>query len=240
MQSGLYVALSSQVSLERRLETIADNVANAGTVGFRSTGIKFEDLVSGSGTKAMSFVSPGSTYLSTESGPIKHTGNALDFAVKGDAWFGLMTPDGPIVTRDGRFTVREDGMLVSVEGHSVMDAGGAEVFLNPAAGTPTVGSDGTLRQNGQIVGAIGLFEYKPGTDFTRAGNSGLVPPGGDPVAIVDRADVGVMQGYVEGSNVNPVMEITRLITVQRTFENVTAMIRDSETALDEAIRSLGS
>ncbi len=239
MQPGLYVAVSSQVSLERRLDTIADNVANANTVGFRATGVKFEDLVTGMGQNAMSFVSPGSTYLSTAPGAIKHTGNALDFAVKGEAWFGLMTADGPVMTRDGRFSIREDGMLVSVEGHPVLDAGGAEVILNPAAGTPTVGADGTLRQNGQIAGAIGLFDFQPGLDFRRAGNSAIVPEG-DPVPVVDRADVGVMQGYVEGSNVDPVLEITRLIQVQRAFENVTSMMRDSETALDEAIRSLGA
>lgn len=238
MQAGLYVAVSSQVALERRLDTIADNVANASTVGFRATGVKFEDVVTGLGQNAMSFVSPGSTYLSTAGGPVKHTGNALDFAVRGDAWFGMMASDGPIMTRDGRFTLREDGMLVGVEGHAVLDPGGAEVILDPAAGTPTVGADGTLRQNGQIVGAIGLFEFQPGLDFRRAGNSGIVPEG-DPVAIVDRADVGVMQGYVEGSNVDPVLEITRLIQVQRSFENVTSMMRDSESALDEAIRSLG-
>ena len=65
MQDSLYVALSSQIALERRLDTIADNVANAITVGFRATGVKFEDVVSGTGQKSVSFASPGNTYLST-------------------------------------------------------------------------------------------------------------------------------------------------------------------------------
>jgi flagellar basal-body rod protein FlgF len=239
VQSGLYVALSSQVALERRLNTIADNVANATTTGFRATGVKFEDLVTGLGKNSISFVSTGSTYLSMANGPLKETGNPLDFAVRGDAWFGLQTPDGPIMTRDGRFTMLDDGMLVSVQGYPVLDAGGAELLLNPQAGRPTVGGDGTLRQNGELVGAIGLFDFQPGLDFRRYGNSGIVPEG-EPVPIVDRPDVGVVQGFLEGSNVDPVLEITRLIQVQRAFENVSSLLRDSENSLRDAVKTLGS
>ncbi len=238
MQQGLYVALSSQVALERRLATIADNIANVTTPGFRATGVKFEDMVTGLGRNSMSFVSSGNTFLSTASGPLKQTGNPLDFAIRGDAWFALQTPDGPIMTRDGRFTMQDDGMLVSVEGYPVLDAGGAELLLNPGAGRPTVAADGTLRQDGVLAGAIGLFEFQPGLDFRRYGNSGVVPEG-QPVPVVDRADVGVLQGYLEGSNVDPVLEITRLIQVQRAFDNVSALMRDSETSQRDAVKALG-
>jgi flagellar basal-body rod protein FlgF len=239
VQPGLYVALSSQVALERRLTTIADNVANAGTVGFRATGVKFEDLVSGMGKGAMSFVSTGETYLSTASGGMKETGNPLDMAVKGDAWFGIQTPQGLIMTRDGRFTIQPNGQLVSIEGHPVVDAGGAEIILDPQAGPPVVSADGIIRQGGNLVGGIGLFEFNPGANFVRYGNSGVVPPV-EPQPVVDRIDVGVMQGFVENSNVDPVLEMTRLIQVQRAFENMAALTRNSETTLDEAVKALGS
>ena len=239
MQPGLYVALSSQVALERRLTTIADNVANAGTVGFRATGVKFEDLVSGMGKGSMSFVSTGETYLSTASGGMKETGNPLDMAVKGDAWFGIQTPQGLIMTRDGRFTIQPNGQLVSIEGHPVVDAGGAEIILDPQAGPPVVSADGIIRQGGNLVGGIGLFEFTPGADFVRYGNSGVVPPT-EPQPVVDRIDVGVMQGFVENSNVDPVLEMTRLIQVQRAFENMAALTRSSESKLDEAVKALGA
>jgi len=238
LQSGIYVALSSQMALDKRLTTIADNVANAGTTGFRATGVKFEDIVSGLSDKSVSFVSTGDTYLSTQSGAFKQTGNPLDFAIKGDAWFAIETPQGPVMTRDGRFTMLDTGELVSLEGYPVLDAGGAPIQLNPLAGPPLAGSDGTLRQNGQMVGALGLYEFQPGPNFTRFGNSGIVPTG-QPDAIVDRMDVGVAQGFIENSNVNPVLEITRLIQVQRAFEQVSSLIRDSESALDQAISTLG-
>jgi flagellar basal-body rod protein FlgF len=239
VQPGLYVALSSQVALERRLTTIADNVANAGTVGFRATGVKFEDLVSGMGQGSMSFVSTGETYLSTVSGGMKETGNPLDMAIKGEAWFGIQTPQGLIMTRDGRFTIQPNGQLVSIEGHPVVDAGGAEILLDPQAGPPVVSADGIIRQGGNLVGGIGLFEFTPGADFVRYGNSGVVPPT-EPQPVVDSIDVGVMQGFVENSNVDPVLEMTRLIQVQRAFENMAALTRNSETSLDEAVKALGS
>lgn len=239
MQSGLYVAISSQVALERRLNTIADNVANAGTTGFRATGVKFEDVVTGLGRNSMSFVSSGANYLSTANGPLKETGNPLDFAVRGDAWFGVQTPEGPVMTRDGRFSMLPNGMLVSVEGHPVLDAGGAELLLNPQGGPPTVGADGTIRQGGELVGAIGLFEFEPGPDFRRHGNSGIVPQG-ELAPVVDQPNVGVVQGFLEGANVDPVLEITRLIQVQRAFESVSSLLRDSEQSLRDAVKTLGS
>lgn len=238
MQSGIYVALSSQIALEKRLTTIADNVANVGTVGYRATEVKFEDVVSGLGSTSVSFASAGDTYLSTKVGGMRETGNPLDFAIRGDAWFSIETPQGPVMTRDGRFTMLDTGELVTLEGYPVLDAGGAPIQLDAQGGLPDAGGDGSLRQNGQLVGAIGLFEFQPGLNFTRFENSGLVP-WGPPQPVLDTMDVGIVQGYVEDSNVNPVLEITRLIQVQRAFDNVTALIRDSESALEQAISTLG-
>jgi flagellar basal-body rod protein FlgF len=239
MQEGLYVALSSQIALEKRLNTIADNVANASTVGFRATGVKFEDVVSGLDDKSLSFVSSGDTYISDTNGPLRETGNPFDFAIKGNAWFGIETPAGTVMTRDGRFTLTENGELVSIEGYPVLDAGGAPIQLDPRNGPPRAGADGSLRQGDNLVGALGLYNFDPGPNFVRFGNSGIVPAG-EPEPVVDRLDAGVAQGFLEESNVNPVLEITRLIMVQRAFENGAAMIRDTESSYDEAIKTLGS
>ena len=239
MQSGLYVALSSQIALEKRLNTIADNVANASTVGFRATGVKFEDVVSGLDDKALSFVTSGDTYISNTNGPLRETGNPFDFAVKGNAWFGIETPGGTVMTRDGRFTLTENGELVTIEGYPVLDAGGAPIQLDPRNGPPRAGADGSLRQGGNLVGALGLYNFDPGPNFIRFGNSGIVPAG-EPEPLVDRLDAGVVQGFLEESNVNPMLEITKLIMVQRAFENGAAMIRATESTYDEAIKTLGS
>lgn len=239
MQDSLYVALSSQIALERRLDTIADNVANASTIGFRATGVKFEDVVSGTGPKSVSFASTGNTYLSGAHGAMTETGNPFDFAIQGDAWFAIDTPAGTVMTRDGRFSMNENGELMSIEGHPVLDSGGAPIQLDPRDGPPKAGADGSLRQGDKLVGAIGLYDFDPGQNFVRYGNSGIVPAR-TPEPVTDRSDIGVAQGFLEESNVNPVLEMTRLIMVQRAFENTAALMRQTDASTDDAIKTLGS
>jgi flagellar basal-body rod protein FlgF len=237
VQDSLYVALSAQVALEKRMTTIADNVANMNTVGFRATGVRFADVLSADGQ--VSFASAGDTFIAGNRGDIRETGNPLDFAVQGEAWFAIDTPAGTVMTRDGRFSLTDNGALVTLEGFPVLDAGGAPLQLDPNDGPPKAGKDGSLRQNGRLVGALGLFEFNPGPNFRRYGNSGILPAG-EPQPIVDRVDAGVAQGYVEDANVNPVLEMSRLIEVQRAFDSTAALIRDTESSFNEAIRTLGS
>lgn len=237
MQDSLYVALSAQVALEKRMNTIADNVANMNTVGFRATGVRFQDVLNASGDVA--FASAGDTFIAGNRGDLRQTGNPFDFAVQGDAWFAIETPAGTVMTRDGRFTLTDTGALTTLEGYPVLDAGGAALQLDPADGPPVAGKDGALRQGGRLVGALGLFEFDPGPNFVRYGNSGIVPAS-EPQPVLDRADTGVAQGYVEEANVNPVLEMTRLIQVQRAFESTAALIRDTESSFSEAIKTLGS
>lgn len=238
MQTGLYVALSSQVALERRLATLADNVANAGTAGFRAASVNFQDIVNGTGPDSVSFVTPGAPSVDVNAGGLRETKNPFDFAIRGDAWFALDTPAGTVVTRDGRFTMRETGELVSIDGYPVLDAGGAPLLLDPLGGPPEVAADGTLRQGDRLAGAIGLYAFSPPPDHARFGNSGFVAPDAQPV--VDQPDIGVAQGFVEESNVNAVHQMMSLIQVQRTFEQVTALMSDSDTALKDAIKLLGA
>ncbi|WP_337266085.1 flagellar basal-body rod protein FlgF [Oryzifoliimicrobium ureilyticus] len=242
MQTGLYVSLSSQLALEKRLNTIADNMANVNTTGFRATEVKFDELLGNSpGTKLnnkVAFVSQGNDYLSGDNGELEHTGNMLDFAIKGDGWFALDTPAGRVLTKDGRFTIKDTGELVSVRGYPVLDAGGAPITLNSAAGEPKVGADGLIFQNGKQVGSLGLYQADISKGYLRYENSGIMTTA-QPTAVVDRFNVGVVQGYLENSNVNAMREITQLIEVNRAFESISSLTKDSEDSFGEAIRTLG-
>jgi len=238
MQTGLYVAVSSQIALEKRMNTLADNVANSSTVGFRATEIKFNQLLGDTQPTKVSFVSEGREFINTNNGGLKQSGNSLDFAIKGDAWFQIETPGGPALTRDGRFTLTENGDLVSIKGYPVLDAGGAPIQLNNTAGSIQVGQDGSIHQNGAQVASFGLYEANFDNGFARYDNSAVIPKS-NPEPVLDRFGVGVMQGYVEESNVNAVQEMSQLIMVSRAFENITALMRDSEGTLDEAIKTLG-
>jgi flagellar basal-body rod protein FlgF len=238
MQTGLYVAVSSQIALEKRMNTLADNVANSATVGFRSTEVKFNQLLCDTRPTKVSFVSEGQEFLNTNNGGLNRTGNTLDFAIKGDAWFQIDTPGGAALTRDGRFTLTEAGDLVTLRGYPVLDAGGAPIQLNSQAGDIKVGADGAIQQNGTQIAALGLYQANFSNGFTRYDNSAVMP-NAQAEPVIDRFDVGVMQGYVEESNVNAVQEMSQLIMVSRAFENITALMRDSEGSLDEAIKTLG-
>jgi flagellar basal-body rod protein FlgF len=201
--------------------------------------VKFEELVSGHGERSIDFVSAGDTFIPDIGGPLSETGNPFDFAVQGDAWFAIETPAGTVMTRDGRFTMRNTGELVTLQGYPVLDAGGAPVQLDAQGGPPAAGEDGTLRQGGRLVGAIGLYQFQPGETYLRFGNSGFISPG-RPEPIVDAQGIGVAQGFVEESNVNPVKEMMRLIQVQRAFDQITALSRQGDGALDEAVKTLGT
>ncbi|ASY61716.1 Flagellar basal-body rod protein FlgF [Sinorhizobium sojae CCBAU 05684] len=238
MQTGLYVSLSSQMALEKRLNTLADNIANSNTVGFRATEVKFNQVLGDTKPTKVSYVSEGEEYLSTSSGALARTGATLDFAVRGDAWFSIETPAGPALTRDGRFTLTEAGELVTIKGYPVLDAGGAPIQVNGAAGDIKVGADGVIHQNGVQVASLGLYQADFSDGFMRYDNSAVMPAI-QPEPVVDRFDVGVMQGFLEESNVNAIQEMTQLIMVTRAFDNVTALMRDSESSLEEAIRTLG-
>ena len=148
MQTGLYVTLSAQVALDRRLQTIATNIANQSTPGYRAEEVDFKSLVSRSGETPVAFVSHGEAHISRKPGvPIK-TDNPLDVAVQGDGWLALKAPSGIVYTRDGRMRMQADGALQSVNGYPVLDAGSSPILLDPDAGPVTIAQDGMITQGG--------------------------------------------------------------------------------------------
>lgn len=238
MQPSLYVSLSGQLSLMRRLETLSHNVANVTTGGFRAEEIKFDQLLSDKTDSPTAFVSAGSTYISRKAGEVTRSDNPLDVAVTGDAWLAFQGQGGTVYTRDGRMTMTPEGELRTITGRPVLDVGGAPIQLNPNGGTPTIASDGTITQGGQQLGALGLFTIPAQANLTRQENSGVVPDMAAQPAL-DFTRVGILQGYVEQSNVNPVSEISRLIQIQRSFDSISNTMSAAEETLSSAVRTLG-
>jgi flagellar basal-body rod protein FlgF len=238
MQPSLYVSLSGQMALMRRLETIAHNVANSHTAGFRAEGIKFDELLSNKTANPTAFVSAGTTYISRETGEIMPTNNPFDVAVTGDAWLSIQTPAGNVYTRDGRMRMTPEGELQTLNGYPILDVGGAPIQVNPNGGAPQIASDGTITQGNTQVSALGLFTIPEDARLTRFENSGVIPDRAAEPAL-DFTRVGVAQGYVERANVNPVLEISKMIMIQRSFDAIAGSISKSEGTLDNAIRTLG-
>ena len=239
MQSNFYVGLSGQLAIEKRLQTVANNIANMNTAGFRADGVTFESVLSTTGAEPVSFSTPGETFISRRAGEVTKTDNPLDVAVQGDAWLGIQTPQGVAYTHDGRMKISATGELKTVNNDAVLDAGGAPLSLDPNAGAPVIAGDGMITQGGRQVGAIGLFSIGADAKLTRAGTSAVIP---DKAAtpILDFTTAGVAQGFVEGSNVNPVLEMAKLIQIQHDLESVTQMNTAADTTMQDAVKTLGA
>lgn len=239
MQVSSHVSLSGQLALARRLDTIANNVANAGTAGFRAEAIDFTTIVSKTQPFATSFVFEGGSHVDQRSGAFTQTGNPLDVAIQGRGFLAIETPQGSAYTRDGRMQMLPTGDLVSLNGHAILDAGGAPITLDPQGGSVTIGRDGAIRQDGRTMGRLGLFAVDLTQGYQRYENAAFLPAG-QPQPVEDFTANGVVQGFAEGSNVNPVLEITRLIAVQRAFEAVSANLDQRDAALRDTIQALGA
>jgi flagellar basal-body rod protein FlgF len=235
----MHVALSGQIVLQRKLDAIAHNVANTNTPGFRAQEITFASIFAQTGDKETAFAGSGSDFTSLRTGGLLKTDNPLDVAVLGDSWLAVKTPTGTAYTKDGRMQMLESGELRTMTGLQVLDVSGSPLTLDPANGAARISRDGMITQAGAQVGAIGLFQIDRTAKLTAAGTSGFITDK-PATPVLDFVKNGVAQGFIENSNVNPVMEMSRLIAVQRTFESVSAAIDGQDTALRDAIRTLGS
>ena len=235
--SELAVAVSAQIAMRKRMETTAQNIANINTAGYRGAGVKFEAVLAKAGDTSVAYSSSGDTYITRQTGQISHTGNSLDVAIDGDGWFGLSSPKGLVYSRDGRFHMTDLGELQSVNGYPVVDIGGSPIVVDPSAGPIKISESGTISQAGRQLGALGLFLVPADAKLSRYDNSAVISR--KPVEPVeDRTASSVRQGYIEGSNVNPILEITRLIELSRCFEGAETAMQNSDEAAREAIRTL--
>ena len=238
MQSSLYVALSSQLALARQLESVAGNIANASTAGYRADQVKFDTLLSRSAGGDVAFAGTAGTFISRSSGEVVKTDNSLDVAVQGDAWLAIDTPTGRSYTRDGRMQLDPAGVLQTLTGARVLDASGAGIQLAAGGGPIQIARDGMISQGGRQVGSLGLFTIDSAARLTRNGNSSVVPDR-PASAVVDFNRASLVQGYIERGNVNPVLEITRLIAIQRNFEAISGAMTANESTMQEALKALG-
>ncbi|ETX28889.1 flagellar basal-body rod protein FlgF [Roseivivax isoporae] len=244
MESSAYIPISLAAALRRDLDVTANNIANADTAGFKRERVAFESYVhnAAAGPEGdMSYVVDGGSYVDPAQGALKHSGNPLDLAIEGAGWFGYETEDGQrAYGRDGRLTVDAQGNLVTLAGARILDAGGAPVALaRELATTVSIAEDGTMTgADGAMLGRIGLFDIPDLQSFERLGNGLFVAPDGA-AAAVPAAATRMIQGAVEGSNVQPVVEMTRMIEIQRAYERATKLTQTASDLQRDTIQRLG-
>jgi len=227
-----YTALTRQSGLLQEMQTVANNIANLATTGFRKEGLIFSEHVHAleNGDPSLSMATANARATDRIQGPLSQTGGSFDFAIEGVGFFQIETPDGNQITRAGAFTPSADGELVTNDGYRLLDVGGAPIFIPPDGGKINVSADGTLSVDGFALSQIGLFEPADMHGLSRRDGVRFAVTGDlNPVE-----DGVILQGYLENSNVNAVGEIARMIEVQRAYE-LGQQILDKE---DERIRGV--
>lgn len=237
MDNTGYVTLTRQSGLRREMDAVANNIANLSTTGFRREGVVFSEFVktTGFGTDSLSMANADARAVDLGQGPLTQTNATFDFAIEGDGFFLVETPEGQMLTRAGSFTPGPEGELVAPDGARLLDGAGAPVFIPPDAASVSLSADGTLSVDGQPMSEIGLWEPLDPTDLGRRAGSRIFPEGGVQ-PIEGRA---ILQGFLEGSNVVAISEIARMIEVQHAYEQGQKFLEREDERIRAVIRTLG-
>lgn len=235
MDAAIYATLGRQSGLMREMQVVANNIANISTTGFRREGVVFaEHVVRMDAGASLSMAHATGRQIDLSQGGLTQTGGAFDMAIEGEGFFLIQTPEGQRLTRAGNFTPNAEGELVTMDGNRLLDAGGAPVFVPPGVGKVGMGADGTLSAGGQPIGRIGLWQPVDPKDLQHRSGTLFAADGG-----VEPAEgASVMQGFLEESNVNPVSEIARMITVQRAYEAGQAFLDREDSRVRGVIQAL--
>lgn len=235
MEATGYVTLTRQSGLMREMQVVANNIANSATTGFRREGVVFSEFVRGAGPAPSLSMALGETrQIDLAEGGLVQTGGSFDFAIRGQGFFLLQTPEGERLTRAGSFTPGSDGALMTADGNRLLDAGGAPVVLPAGAGQVMLGKDGTLSADGLPVAQIGL--WLPSDPLTLRHTAGTLFSAGTTI-LAEGAEL--VQGALEESNVQPVAEIARMIEVQRAYELGQGFLDREDERMRGMIRTLG-
>lgn len=236
MDSTSYVALARQRGLKREMTLIANNIANLSTAGFRGQGIVFSEYIvaSETGAPSVSMTDAGAFKTNFREAGHRQTGGTFDLAIDGDAFFQVQTDAGLRLTRGGAFRPNAEGELVTATGAQVLDAGGAPVFIPPGAGAIVIAPDGTLSADGTPVAQIGLVTVERRDLLSRDAHAGFIPDG----PVLPAPSAFVRQGFLEDSNVDPVIEVARMIEVQRRYEAAKSFLEREDSRIRDVMKSL--
>jgi flagellar basal-body rod protein FlgF len=242
MENALLVGLSRQIALGRELDVIANNMANVGTNGFKARSSRFETHMMPKASahafrgadRRLDYVIDAGTQLDSSAGPMELTRKPLDLAVKGDAYFVVQTPGGERYTRDGSFALDARGQLATADGHPVLGENGPITFDQNETGI-AVAPDGLVSTAQSQKGRLRMVRFADARALKNEGANlfvSSVPP--EPAGAAGRVE----SGAVERSNVRPVLEMTRLIEVNRAYASVAAMVGKMDELKRSAVTRL--
>jgi len=242
MDSTLYIALSHQAAVNRRMEVVANNIANMNTTAFQKEAVMFrefqvelENAESPVGN-TVSFIQDVGVANMFLPGNLLPTGNELDLALTGPGFIGVETADGEQrYTRNGHFTLSDDGTLMGVNGTTVVTEAGNAIVIGPNDTNLTIGQDGTIGSDDGPLGRIMIVEFETTENLVKIGN-GLYSSE-DPTIPAD--NTRAKQGMLESSNVNAIEEMSEMMTIMRSYEKIANLLKDFQDLRSNTISTLG-
>lgn len=240
MENTSYIAVSRQSVLRRQMELIANNLANMNTTGFKGENVMFVDhlVKSRGGERALPenlhFVRDIASYRDFSEGPIEATSNPLDVAIRGEGYFVVDTPEGERFTRAGRFHLDEQGRIVTAQGFPVQSETGQPFTIGPNDARIDIERDGTVATEGGLQGRLRIVTFD---DVNRLKETyGGLYESEDAPRNVETPQV--VQSALEGSNINGVLELTRMIEVQRSYDGARKLIESEDERMKKMIGEL--
>lgn len=259
---GIYSAVSGAMAQSSRLDTIANNLANVNTTAFKKDRQVFSEYLTAhekadtninvprvpasiesfydmnGGDNA--YVNPAGTYTKFEQGALRSTGSPLDLAIEGKGFFEVSTPQGVRWTRNGGLQIDPSGRLVTKDGHPILREGNgdpAQRIIQVGSHNVTISQAGEVFDGGNSVGRLALVEFSNPDDLQKVGNSYYSLKTNALPTVSQESKVH--QGYLEGSNVNVVEEMTDMIAANRVFEATQHVIKAHDQMDEKLISQVG-
>jgi flagellar basal-body rod protein FlgF len=243
MDNSLLVSLSQQLAAYQSMDVIANNIANASTPGYRREEQTFREYVAqlppeeGNSTpQTLTFVQDGGVVRDMSEGPLRSTGSPLDLAIHGKGFFVVQTANGERYTRNGHFQLDQSGQIVDDNGDALQGDGGAITINATDDGEVHVGADGTLSGHKGQIGKLRMAAFADETTLSKEGAS-LYSSTATPT---QASAAEIRQGMLEESNVQPVVEISKMVETMRAYQATATMNQSQEDLLRQAIDKLGS
>ena len=235
--SGMTSLVQAAGVIEHKMETVANNLANVNTVGFKEDQPSFREVLStvqrvvpesleerflsheylddyvGMDKSAVIVDEVGKNF---EPGRMRSTGNDLDFAIANEGFFTIETPQGERFTRNGHFQMDSEGRIVTNEGYFVLGGKGPITVKN---GPIHIDESGQVHVDGKISDSFRLVRFRHQDQLQKLGRGFFAPVNKDDLPKVS-ADIQIKQGMLEDSNVNSMLEMTRMISATRAYESV--------------------
>ena len=243
MENTLLVTLSRQITLQRKMDVIANNMANMNTAGFKSDELKFEEylipVASDQGfqgqDKDVKFVIDPHMVRNLSQGAQRQTGRELDVALGGDGWLVVKAPQGERYTRNGQLHLNGEGTLVTTEGYPVQGQGG-DITFEPGESGIVIGKDGTISTSKGSKDQLRLVEFQNPQAMKKEGNSLYLSdeaPG-------ENRNTTITQGAYETSNVQSMQQMTEMVETVRAYTAVSKMLQATDETKGKAIQQLGN